>query len=98
MIKMSEIAMSVDDLQMVLDSEVVFQQSMLPELFDKNGNLNRIDLRRAVKSYVGTLLRQNWDVYAYLDAAISGTDEDQRMIINELATHWECKFQEGCYS
>jgi hypothetical protein len=98
MSKMSQLFSDFTDLQVVLDNEADFQQKVLPELFSTKGKLNRIDLRREVKSYVGKLLRKNWNVYSYLDAAISGSDNEQRVIIDALAGHWEVKWKEGVYS
>jgi hypothetical protein len=97
MSKMSELFSDFTSLQVVLDSEADFQQKVLPELFSTEGELDRIDLRRAVKAYVGKLLRKNWDVYSYLDAAISGSDKEQRVIIDALAAHWEVKWKESLY-
>lgn len=98
MSKMSDLFSDFTDLQVVLDSEADFQQKVLPELFSTKGELDRIDLRRAVKAYVGKLLRKNWDVYSYLDATISGSDDEQRIIIDALAGHWEVKWKEGVYT
>jgi hypothetical protein len=98
MSKMSQLFSDFTDLQVVLDNEADFQQKVLPELFSTKGKLNRIDLRREVKSYVGKLLRKNWNVYSYLDAAISGSDSEQRVIIDALAGHWEVRWKEGVYS
>ena len=89
MSKMSELFIDVEDLKVILDNDATFQQKVLPELFSTEGELDRIDLRRAVKSYVGKLLRKDWDVYSYLDATISGSDDEQRIIIDALARYWE---------
>lgn len=83
-------------LQTVLDSERGFQQDILPRMFN-DGALNWIDVRREVTSYIGGLMRKNWDVYSYLDDALIGSNEDQESLFKELAFHWEIKYSEGCY-
>jgi hypothetical protein len=98
MSKMSQPFFDFTDLQVVLDNEADFQQKVLPKLFSTEGELNRIDLRREIKSYVGKLLRKNWDVYSYLDASISGSNDEQQIIIEALAGHWEVKWKEGVYT
>jgi hypothetical protein len=97
--KINEIAMDVEDLQVVLDNEADFQQKILPELFYPNGTLDHVELKREIIHYVYQLLRENWKVYEYLQSIVDNGDQERNeLVYEEMRHHYEEKWEEGCYN
>ena len=97
MSKMSDLSISFNDLQMVLDSEREFQEDILPRLFSSDGHVGAVHVWNAIDFYVGALIKRNPGVYGYLAEALNHSPAERDVLAMYFKRHYETKMREGCY-
>lgn len=88
---MSNIAIAVEDIALILDNEYDFAGpgGLLEVLFDGGDTLDRDLLKARVIKYVDNLYKSNPEIYGYIFEPLNESSAQADVIIHGLADYWE---------